>query len=184
MKVFVNPGHCIQNDPGAIGLNGLREAEVAKSIGEYLQHELETMGHEVNVFQNDSLDEICQRANEWGADLFVSIHCNAAENRQAYGTEIWTYYGESLSDKAATEILNSLSYAFADLFIRSDFSDGDADKESGFYVLKHTAMPAVLIEAAFISNPYEEQFLSSKSNQQYIAIAIADGICNYFDNQF
>ena len=182
MKVFINPGHCVLNDPGAIGINGLKEADVSKSIGNFLSHELEVLGYETKLCQNDSLEEVCKQANDWDADLFISIHCNAEHNPQAYGTEIWTYHGESLSDKAATEVMNSMSYAFPDLFIRSDFSDGDVDKEAGFYVLKHTVMPAILIETAFISNPYEELFLASSTNQQYIAIAIADGISNFFDN--
>lgn len=184
MKVFINPGHCIGVDPGAVGVNGLQEADVTRSIGDFLNQELQSLGYDTVVCQKDSLADICTEANDWQADLFVSIHCNAANNRQAYGSEIWTYYGESLSDKAATEIMNSLSYSFPDFYIRSDFSDGDVDKEANFYVLKNTAMPAVLLEVAFISNPYEEQFLASKANQQYIAIAIADGISNFFDNQF
>ena len=93
MKVFVNPGHMPKVDPGAIGVNGTKEAEIALTVGKKVAKYLTEAGLEVQLFQNDSLEQICDEANFWGADLFLSIHFNASENRMANGTETWYCYG-------------------------------------------------------------------------------------------
>ena len=53
-------------------------------------------------------------------------------------------------------------------------------QSSNFYVVKHTDMPATLVEVAFISNPQEEQLLNSEEGIQKAAQGIADGIADYF----
>ena len=75
MRICINPGHSIEVDPGATGYN-LEEAQVALNIGNYLKPILESVGYEVQSIQDDSLSYVCDSANNWGADLFVSIHCN------------------------------------------------------------------------------------------------------------
>lgn len=180
-KVFINPGHCLGYDPGAIGPNGIREVDIALRITEELLMELPSPNADFEVMwgQNDDLGELCQKANEWGADLFISIHCNASDNPQANGTEIFTSRGETKADFLAEDIMKEISNTFPDLYVRSDYSDGDVDKEAGFFVLNHTIMPAVLLETAFISNPQEEEFLNQKLNQQLFAKAIAKGVKTY-----
>ena len=84
MKIFINPGHG-GDDPGACG-NGLREADVALKIGKRVEDYLRAVGYDVKLFQFDGLEGICFDANNWNADLFVSIHCNAATGT-AKGTE-------------------------------------------------------------------------------------------------
>ena len=84
-KIFINPGHCVGVDPGACG-NGLKEADVALKIAHRVQDYLQVVGLVTKVFQYDGLGEICADSNSWGADLFLSIHCNAATG-SASGTE-------------------------------------------------------------------------------------------------
>jgi N-acetylmuramoyl-L-alanine amidase len=93
-RIVVDPGHG-GHDPGAVGQSGLQEKEVVLSIGlklrEKLQHELGldvVMTRSTDVFI--PLEERTAIANKVGADLFVSIHANAAPNRNANGIE--TYY--------------------------------------------------------------------------------------------
>lgn len=181
-KAFINPGHCPGIDPGAIGANGLEEANVALNIGNWLKDCLEAAGVEVEMMQDDSLEKICSAANASGANIFISLHCNASENPQAHGTEIYTSRGETAADYLATCIMRQYSNTFPDIWVRSDYTDGDIDKEAGFYVLNNTNMPAVLFEIAFISNDFEEKFLSSTLNQKEIARAIARGITDYLQN--
>lgn len=178
-KVCINAGHCPGIDPGAIGPTGLQEANVVRDIALKLQHYLEQAFVATCFIQDDSLENICEFANNDYVDLFVSIHCNSASNPQANGTEIFTSYGETYADYAAAMILKQISDTFPDLYVRADYSDGDVDKEAAFYVLKNTDMPAVLIELAFISNQFEEQLLSKQSNQDMFARAIARGITDY-----
>ena len=87
MKVFINPGHDINLDSGAVNPNtGRRECDVARDAGKLLMQYLETAGCEVKALQDDDLGLVCETSNEWGADIFVSLHCNAF-NTQARGTE-------------------------------------------------------------------------------------------------
>ena len=81
-KIMVNPGHD-GNDPGACG-NGLREADVALNIGKRVEGYLRAVGYDVKLFQFDGLQEICDAANAWHADLFVSIHQNAPPEAPAF----------------------------------------------------------------------------------------------------
>lgn len=182
MKAFINPGHCPGIDPGAIGQNGLMEADVVKNVGTKTKYYLEAAGVEVEIMQDDSLEKICTAANASGADMFISLHCNAAANSQANGTEIFTSYGETNADQLASCIMKQFNDTFPDVYVRGDYSDGDVDKEAGFYVLKNTNMPAVLFEIAFITNSFEEEFLGNELNQTEIAKAIARGVTDYLSN--
>ena len=97
-KVFLNPGHdelSLKGTPdydcGACNEDmGLYENEVALAVGELVQKYLIAAGCDVELLQSESLSGICAAANEWGADLFVSIHCNAF-NGIANGVETLSY---------------------------------------------------------------------------------------------
>ena len=96
MKVFLNPGHALNGnpDPGAVnGETGLRECDVALAVGESAESYLNAAGVETELLQSDSLYDICEAANSSDADIFVSIHCNAAEAEEANGTETWACAG-------------------------------------------------------------------------------------------
>lgn len=87
MRVFINPGHDIDLDSGAVNPNyGTRECDVARNAGKMLARYLQTAGCEVRTLQSDDLGLVCETSNEWGADIFVSLHCNAF-NTVARGTE-------------------------------------------------------------------------------------------------
>ena len=181
MKIFINPGHAPDGnpDPGACNPNsGLRECDVAKSVGEKTAEYLRAAGYEVIVLQSDSLDEIVDTANNWPAAVFVSIHCNSA-SPQAHGIEIFTTPGPTDADQLATAIIDQASKTFPALMVRADWSDGDADKEARFYVIKNTDAPAVLFEMPFISNDEEAALMATNSFQETMAAAIARGVTDY-----
>ena len=98
MRVYINPGHDIDYDSGAVNPDsGLRECDVALKIGKVVKGYLEAAGCECRLLQSDNLCydssyedrpvAVCADANNWPADVFVSIHCNAA-NGCARGTEV------------------------------------------------------------------------------------------------
>lgn len=101
--------------------------------------------------------------------IFFSIHANGGGGT---GYEIWTSKGETMSDKYATILYNELKKEFPDMIGRKDLRDGDVDKEEDFYVLKYTAMPAVLSENFFQDtlNP-DCEILMSEEGREKIAIA-------------
>jgi len=82
--------------------------------------------------------------------LYVSIHSNAGGGS---GFEVWTSPGQTLSDRYAEIWGQELKKSFPEFPFRVDKTDGDLDKESKFWVLVHTAMPAVLGELLFFDNP-------------------------------
>jgi len=111
--------------------------------------------------------------------LFLSIHGNAHSNESANGFEIWTSPKQTLSDEYATILFNELKYL--GWKSRSDFSDGDPDKESRFYVLMKTLMPAVLLELGFYSNLEEAKKMMNTSYQQRMVEKIMKGILKIED---
>jgi N-acetylmuramoyl-L-alanine amidase len=104
-RVVVDAGHG-GKDTGAIGPNGTREKDVALAIARRVAARLKKLGFHVVMTRDRDvfvpLDERTRIANESRADLFVSIHCNAARRRQLHGIETWTL--NVSSDRYATRL--------------------------------------------------------------------------------
>jgi N-acetylmuramoyl-L-alanine amidase len=175
VKIFVDPGHG-GPDPGAVGLSGLRESDVNLRVGHVLANCLrEYGGVEVMMSRTGdidvSLDERVRAANNWGADRFISVHHNASVNRDYNATETYAYYyaqetAFDMQKKVHNRLLEGLG-----------LPDGET-RTAGFYVLRYTSMPAILTEASYISNPYEEARLRDMGytwrEGYYIYLGIAD----------
>lgn len=178
MKVFLNPGHAPNGnpDPGAVNqYNGLRECDVVKKCADLVESYLAAAGVEVcGNLQADELADVCTESNISGADLFVSIHCNAAGNEQANGTETWYHTssegGRVLADCIQTEIIDALDTT--DRGIKEAIPG-----QNGLYVLNNTNAVAVLVELAFITNADDAILLVD--NIDDFARAIARGITDY-----
>ena len=189
MRVVIDPGHAGRNvDPGAVNAAmGLQEADIALMISRLVENYLLKVGYEVKLTRTEweqaETDDLSYRtalANGWAADIFISLHCNSAANQSAEGYEVWTSPGNTLGDKLATCIYGQIAAEFPDRAGRTDYSDGDPDKESRFYVLLHTDAPACLVEMAFISNDAEAALLANAAWQDRYARAIARGVTDYF----
>jgi len=176
MIIAIDPGHG-GSDPGAVGPAGTQEKEHTLAISLYLRNLLAQAGHKVALTRETDRDvaepdatageELQARvdiANEAGADIFISVHINAAVNPAAQGGETWYYQtGRELARCIQTQIA------------RLGLSDRGI-KQANFYVLRHTDMPAVLVELGFISNQAEEALLNTEDFRLQAAAAIADGI--------
>ena len=180
MKVYINPGHDRKYDSGAVNPNsGLRECDVAAGIGAKVMKYLVAAGCDCRLLQSDNLyydsdyDDrtvpVCEDANNWGADVFISIHCNAA-NGSARGTEVECYDSDSDGGTLAQCIQDQIVSAL-------DTFDRGVKEMSGLIVLKHTKMPAVLVETAFIDNDADASLLENKADE--FARAIARGVTDY-----
>ncbi len=108
-RVVLDPGHG-GNDPGATGASGLKEKDVTLDIAHRLAPVLARQGLAVMLTRDDdryvTLEERTAHANTFGADLFVSIHCNASESRTRRGIETYvldTDASEMASRLAARE---------------------------------------------------------------------------------
>lgn len=87
--------------------------------------------------------------------IYISVHANGFSDASANGWEVFTSPGETQSDAIATALYEEAEKEFPRYKMRKDTTDGDVDKESSFYVLIHTAMPAVLSENFFMTNEKE-----------------------------
>ena len=168
MKVFINPGHDVDLDSGAVNqIHGTRECDVARDAGKLLARYLETAGCEVRTVQSDDLGYVCEQSNEWGADIFVSLHCNAF-NTVARGTETLykSFNGQRLAQCIQDQIINSINTV-----------DRGVKKRDDLWVLNGTDATAVLIEMAFIDNEYDHSLLMNDLDT--IVSAIARGITDF-----
>ena len=189
MKVLIDNGHG-SNTPGKRSPDGqLREYAYTREIAERLVMELRKNGIDAERIVKEEIDvplaERCRRANEYKASeaVLVSIHCNAAGNgsdwMSARGWEAWTSVGKTKADKLATCLYENAEYCLPGMKIRKDMTDGDQDKESGFYILKHTKCPAVLTENLFQDNKEDVEFLLSEEGKLAIVNLHVWGILKY-----
>lgn len=222
-KVVIDPGHG-GKDPGAVGkFSYEKDITLALSLklGGYIEEHLP----DVEVVYTRDTDEFvelykrAQIANKADADLFISIHINAAGSPNAYGTETFAmglHVSESnlaIAKKENSVIMleedydtnyegfdpnspeshimfsmyqnaylgQSLNLAglMQDQFTNRVGRHNRGVKQAGFWVLHKVAMPSILIEAGFISNPEEEKYLNSEEGQTYMASAMFRAFRDY-----
>lgn len=189
MKVLIDNGHG-SNTPGKCSPDGrLREYAYTREIAERLVMELRKNGIDAERIVKEEIDvplaERCRRVNEYKASeaILVSIHCNAAGNgsdwMSARGWEAWTSVGKTKADKLATCLYEDAENCLPGMKMRKDMTDGDPDKESQFYILRHTNCPAVLTENLFQDNREDVEFLLSESGKRAIVSLHVWGIMKY-----
>lgn len=168
MKIAINGGHYPGLDSGAVGATGLQEAVVTQDLMKRVAWYLRTVWYDVTEIQENELYQITDASNAFGAELFISIHCNSAASTSARGTETYCYQlggtGERLAGCIQSQIVKSL---------------GTVDrgvKTANFAVIRDTDCPAVLVETAFISNKEDEKLLADSTKRDEFAKAIARGI--------
>ncbi len=217
--IVIDAGHG-GDDTGAIGPTGIKEKDIVLAVAKKLKNLLSKKfnAHIVLTREDDTfipLEERTKIANDNKADLFISIHTNAAFRKGANGVE--TYFlsfdasdddarrvaafentvidlkGKSdekdtdslkaiLMDMTHTEFLNESSQ-IAEI-IQNNLStelggENRGVKQAPFFVLMGTAMPAVLVEIGFITNPQDEKRLASNEIQDMIANSILKSIAGF-----
>lgn len=176
MKLFLDPGHNYSGgDRGASGY-GLKEELVSFEIANILRVLLENAGYEVKMSRekqtanvgngsvSSSITARAETANAWGADLFVSIHCNAGGGT---GTETLVYNKKGDAFSVAERIQKAVC-------ARLGTKDRGMKERPDLGVLRLTKCPAVLVETAFID--CEDDAWLLKTKQADFAAAIFEGI--------
>lgn len=178
--VCLDPGHASNIDTGAQG-NGLREEDITLVVAQRAQGYLTARG--VNTVMTrtmraigatsvqESLSRRVLAAQQAQANAFVSIHCNAAADPSANGTETYAYRPGGQGEALARAVHESVMVVAGTTDRGVKFAD--------FYVLRETPMPACLIELGFITHPDDAQRLSSPAWQDRVAQAIAEGVCRF-----
>lgn len=184
-RVVLDPGHGMGNrkkglyDPGCV-YDGIQEADVVLDQTKRIERILSGKGIDVRYTRIDNVTEtpLSSRAlfaNKANSDLYVSLHCNASENASAHGIRIYHFPKSKNGIVLGRVIQDNLEEGLRELGITQDY---EGLREGRFRVLKHTKMPAVLVESGFLSNKRDREYLTK--NPEEIAKGIANGILEYF----
>ena len=184
IKIYIDQGHNPSGfNTGAEG-NGYFEQDITYDIGRRLYDLLDanpaftprlSRPTETTILGNNNSSSLrvrVEEANSWGADVFLSLHTNAAENERASGSEALVYgEGSTVARDLAEDILDQLHLV-------TGLRNRGVIYRPGLYVLKETSMPAVLVEMGFISNSYDAELMVYSPN--LFALGIYRGILKYY----
>ena len=175
--VFIDAGH--GGADGGCTRKGVQEKTINLEIAKLVQTKLEALGYKVIMARSDDTyitkEDRVLMANASHADVYVSIHQNAADDDSINGMEVW-YDGtdESRDNKRLAQLIKQQTAASTSVVERE--LRGDAD----FHVTGNTTMPCCLIETGFLSNTDERNKLTTAAYQEEIAQGIVQGIEYYF----
>lgn len=166
--LVVDAGHG-GRDPGAIGVTGLKEKDFNLALAQQLAEALAACGADVVVTRASdkflSLERRALAADATGCDLFVSIHADAAPNRDARGPTVYVAKGGGAAGKRVGEAIHA-NWRRAGLASRGV-------REARFKVLVQHRRPAVLVECGYLSNRRDEQLLRSGAYRDLMVQTIA-----------
>ncbi|MBN1474083.1 MAG: N-acetylmuramoyl-L-alanine amidase [Syntrophaceae bacterium] len=221
--IIIDPGHGGE-DPGAISKKRVYEKNIVLAISKEIKKEIDKIpGFRAVLTRSGdyyvSFNKRLQIAKDLDASLFISVHADAAKNRKAKGSSVYSLSTGGASSEAAKLlasnenlsdiiggvtgvngknefdpiILNmfqvntiNLSRNYAEILIRQlnkiTCIKFQSVQEAPFKVLKLPDIPAVLLEAAYLSNPVEEKLLRSRDFHKKMAVAVASSVSQYFGN--
>lgn len=180
-------------DPGKIGVNDALEKDINLQIVYWLRECLEAQGIQVVLTREEEdglyseqsankktedMQKRCQIIREVNPKIAVSIHQNSYPAERVQGAQVFYYTKSEEGRRLAEEIQNVLIQEL-DADNRRE-AKGNAD----YYILRHTAVPTVIVECGFLSNWEEAERLVTKEYQQQVAQAICKGIVRYLDKEF
>ena len=172
IKISINAGHTASGAGYGAVYKGFRESEINRAVVAALIPKLKKLGHTVHNSTVDNaktssayLQQTVKSSNNSGAELFISIHCNASTAHTGHGVECWTYKGAQHTE--AKHICANLSNLG---FRNRGIKDG-----RNLYVVKYTTAKAILVELFFLDN-YTDRKLYLELGADKIATAIAEAI--------
>lgn len=171
MKICIDPGHG-GRDPGAVSQDGIKESLVNLKCAKLLERYLIRAGHTVILTRRKDVEvdlaTRCAYANEQQADIFVSIHANAAASDDANGYEVFHYPGSVNGEVLAQCVSNAYKIATGLPCRRVE--------SANFQVLRNTRMPAVLVELGFLTNKGDCALLKEPAFIDKAAMGVAFGV--------
>lgn len=186
-KIAIDAGHgkytsgkrCMKKlDP-----NETREWILNNRVAVELEKYLKSAGHEtlrvddVTGEKDISLAERCKRANNWGADYYISVHHNAGiSGGSGGGTVVFILPGISGKTLEAQKVIYARAIARGGL--KGNRSNGTPT--ANYAVLRGTKMPAALVEVGFMDSATDIKFILDPAWSKKIALGIAEGICTVY----
>ena len=183
-RIYIDQGHNPQNPNAGAEGNGLQEQNITYRVGQELADLLRANGDfevrlsrptpttSLGTSNTTSLRARVEDANRWGADYFISIHTNASSNSDASGVEAFAYSEPSVAFSLGEDIVENISEV-------TGLRNRGMKVRPGLYVLRKTAMPAVLVELGFISNASDAALMNSRPD--LFARGIYNGILEYLN---
>ena len=183
IRIYIDQGHNPQSPNAGAEGNGLREQDIVFRVGISLKALLDqnpefesrlsrpTEDTVLGTSNASSLRARVEQANAFGADLFLSLHCNASVNSSVSGSEALVFARDTTSYRIAEVLLASLTEA-------TGLRNRGVLIRPGLYVLRRTAMPAVLMELGFITNPSDAALL--RDNPTLFARGLYNGLVRYY----
>ena len=169
--VVIDPGHGGADKGGHFGR--VYEKHLALDTSYRLESALRKMGYRTVMTRRSdvfiSLPERCRMANQYRNAIFVSVHYNSTWKKHVSGIETF-YYGPS-SRKLAAYVQSGM--------VRHTRTVDRGVKFGRFYVIRHTKIPAILVEGGFVSNADERNRMKSAYFREAVARGIAEGIQRY-----
>jgi len=173
--IVIDPGHG-GKDSGAVGVNGILEKDVVLNIAKQIVELNETVfkdQFEIYLTRNKdtliSLGDRTKLAKMLKADVFISLHCNHAENPNARGVEVFV----SKKQGRYSEESILLAYQLQKGLKENIGFESRGVKFADFQVLRETNyFPSVLLELGFLSNYDENNYLKQKRKMQVLALLI------------
>jgi N-acetylmuramoyl-L-alanine amidase len=174
VKIYLDGGHG-GKDGGAVG-NGLKEKDIALDIVKRIEAGLKAY-EDVQVMQTRttdvflSLDERTKKANNWNADILLSVHCNSSTSPNGKGFESHIYPNSGAATSAYQNVMhNEILKALG-----KDVEDR-GKKQSNFHMLRESKMKGILTENLFVSNAADAKLLDQEDFRQKIAQGHINGL--------
>lgn len=212
MRILLDPGHG-GDDPGALSrCRRHRESTHVLDIARRLSTYLTRAGFDVRLTRSDdatnlALEDRTAMARAWSADVFVSLHLNSAPGGEAEGMETFalppagmraTYQIDlpALSAEAQARIRQAnpgnrnddhnlrLAFCIQRRLVKATGRQDRGVRRARFAVLREATMPAVLVEAGFLSNRREAEFLGTPNGRERVARGIYQGLCDFATGRF
>ncbi|PYI98484.1 MAG: hypothetical protein DME98_04205 [Verrucomicrobia bacterium] len=169
VTVVIDAGHG-GHDRGGIPGQRIAEKDMTLDVAQRLRNVLAASGYRV-VMTRDSdvfvpLGTRVAIANSYRNAIFVCVHFNATKRMGASGIETYFYSRDSLP----------LASAIHHFVVGGAPSASRGVRRRGYYVLRKTSIPAVLVECGFLTNPTEAAYAQTASYRQKLAEEIAAGV--------
>lgn len=196
---YSNLRHCIVLDAGhggadggTIAANGTSEKEINLAIVLALYDFLNVTGIKCKTIRSGDYEFYPENSNRTKSDLhnrldfvnstenaiLVSVHQNYFENSAESGMQIWYTKNVASSKILADKILNNTK-----IFLQKNNTRLNKESDSSYYILYNAAVPSVMVECGFMSNPEEEKRLEDEIYQNQLACVIALGINQYINEE-
>jgi N-acetylmuramoyl-L-alanine amidase len=177
-RVVIDPGHG-GPDPGAVGINGLRETDVVLDVSLQVAQLLQARGVSVYLTRTTEVDvDLPPRvalANSVGADVFVSLHANALSLDRPDVNGVETFYFEGGRSRDLASLIQ------ARLMAVSPGTPDRGARPGRFFVIRRTTMPSSLAEMGFVTGQFDNPRLADPRFRRRLAEAVAGAILEFLN---